>query len=86
MLTIEMMARWKIRLSYGSKKDVGEVKLMNSIIRGDAFSPPLFVLMIDQFIKILKRIFGEHAEVLYPMDDLKTSVNCVGEAEMFTRL
>ena len=25
MLIIEMMARWKIRLSYGAKKEVGKV-------------------------------------------------------------
>ena len=53
-LIIEMMARWKIRLSYGVIKEVGEVRLENSIIQGDAFSPLLFVLMIDPFIKILK--------------------------------
>ena len=45
MLIIEMMARWKIRLSYGAKKEVGEVRLTNGIIQGDAFSPLLFVLM-----------------------------------------
>ena len=27
MLIVEMMARWKIRLSYGTKKEVGEVRL-----------------------------------------------------------
>ena len=32
MLIIEMMARWKIRLSYGAKKEVGEVRLENGII------------------------------------------------------
>ena len=31
-MIIEMMARWKIRLSYGAKKDVGEVRLENGII------------------------------------------------------
>ena len=43
MLIIEMTAMWRIRLSYGAKKDVGEVRLTNGIIQGDAFSPPLFV-------------------------------------------
>ena len=38
-LIIEMMTRWKIRLSYGAKKEVGEVRLTNGIIQGDAFSP-----------------------------------------------
>ena len=38
-LIIEMMALWTIRLSYGAKKEVGEVRLANGIIRGDAFSP-----------------------------------------------
>ena len=37
-LIIEMMARWKIRLSYGAKKEVGEVRLTNGIIQGDALS------------------------------------------------
>ena len=37
MLIIEMMARWKNRLSYGAKKEVGEVRLKNGIIQGDAF-------------------------------------------------
>ena len=49
-----MMARWKIRLSYGAKREVGEIRLENGIIQGDAFSPLLFVLMIDPLIKILK--------------------------------
>ena len=31
MLIIEMMSRWKIKLSYGAKKDVGEVGLINGI-------------------------------------------------------
>ena len=59
MLIIEMMARWKIRLSYGAKKEVGEVRLENGIIQGDAFSPLLFVLMIDPIIKIMKRRLGD---------------------------
>ena len=37
-LIVEMMFRWKIRLSYGAKKEVGEVRLTNGIIQGDAFS------------------------------------------------
>ena len=41
MLIIEMMARWNIRLSCGAKKEVGEVRLENGIIQGDAFSPLL---------------------------------------------
>ena len=57
-LIVEMMARWKIRLSYGAKKDVGEVRLTNGIIQGDAFSPLLFVLVIDPLIKILKKRLG----------------------------
>ena len=40
-LIIEMMARWKIRLSYGAKKEVGVVRHENGIIQGDAFSPLL---------------------------------------------
>ena len=59
MLIIEMMARWKIRLSYGAKKDVGDVRLENGIIKGDAFSPLLFVLMIDPLIKIMKMRVGD---------------------------
>ena len=79
-LIIEMMSRWKIRLSYGAKKDVGEVRLENGIIQGDAFSPLLFVLMIDPLIKILKRVGGDDAEVLYYMDDLKTSSASIEKA------
>ena len=37
-LIVEMIARLKIRFSYGAKKDVGEVRLKNGIIQGDAFS------------------------------------------------
>ena len=58
MLIIEMMSRWKIRISYGAKKEVGEIRLENSIIEGDAFSPLLFVLMIDPLIKTMKRRVG----------------------------
>ena len=39
ILIIEMMSRWKNRLSYVAKKEVGEVRLENGIIQGDAFSP-----------------------------------------------
>ena len=80
MLIIEMMARWKIRLSYGAKKEVGEVRLENGIIQGDAFSPLLFVLMIDPLIKIVKTRLGDHVEVLYYMDDLKASTDNVETA------
>ena len=37
MLIAEMMSQWRIRLSYGAKKEVGEVRLENGIIQGDAF-------------------------------------------------
>ena len=47
ILIIEMMVRCKIQLSYGAKREVGEIRLENGIIQGDAFSPLLFVLMID---------------------------------------
>ena len=73
MLIIEMMARWKIRLSFSAKKEVGEARLANGIIQGDAFSPLLFVLMIDPLIKIMKARVVDRAEILYYMDDLKVS-------------
>ena len=81
MLIIEMMVRWKIRLSYGARREVGEVRLTNGIIQGDAFSPLLFVLMIDPLIKILKRRLGDSAEILYYMDDLKASMTTIREAQ-----
>ena len=59
MLIAEMVARWKIGLSYGAKKEVGEVRLENGFIQGDALSPLLFVLMIDPLIKILKKKTGK---------------------------
>ena len=80
-LIIEMMTRWKIHLSYGAKKDVGKVRLENSIIQGDAFSPILFVLMIDPLIKIIKGRVGADAEVLYNMDDMKASMSSIATAQ-----
>ena len=80
-LIIEMMERWKIPLSYGAKKEVGEIRLENGIIQGDAFSPLLFVLMIDPLIKILKKRVGDGAETLYYMDDLKASMTSIGTSE-----
>ena len=56
-----MMSRWMIRLSYGAKKDVGKVRLDNGIIQGDAFSPLLFVLVIDPLIKIMRERLGKKA-------------------------
>ena len=73
MLIIEMMSRWKIKLSYGAKKDVGDVRLTNGTIQGDAFSPLLFVLMIDPLIKVMKTQLGDRVEILYNMDDLNVS-------------
>ena len=70
---IEMMSRWKIHLSHGAKKDVGEVRLTNGIILGDAFSPLLFVLMIDPLITIIETQLGNHVEILDYTDDLKAS-------------
>ena len=58
IIIIEMMSRWKIRLSCGAKKDVGDVRLENGIIRGDAFSPLLFVLMIDPSTRSSRRELG----------------------------
>ena len=72
-LITEMMAKWKIRLSYGAKREVVEVRRTNDIIQGDAFSPLLFVLMIDPLIKIMKRRLCDDVEILYYMDDLKAS-------------
>ena len=81
MLIIEMMARWRIRLSYGAWKEVGDVRLENGIIQGDAFSPLLFVMIIDPLIKILKKRLGERAEILYYTDDLKASMGCIQTAQ-----
>ena len=81
MLIVEMMARWKIRLSYGAKKEVGEVGLTKGIIQGDAFSPLIFVLMIEPLIKILKKKVCCEVEILYHMDDLKASCACVEKAK-----
>ena len=58
MLIVEMMLRWKIMLSYGAKKDVGQDRLTNGIIHGDAFSPLLFVLIIDPLKKLMKTRLG----------------------------
>ena len=80
MLIIEMMAHWKIRLSYGAKRKVGEVRFENGIIQRDAFSPLLFVLMIDPLIKILKRVGGDDVEVLNYMVDLKASSASIEKA------
>ena len=81
-----MMSRWKIRLSNGAKNEVGEVGLENGIIQGDAFSPLLFVLMIDPLIKILKMKLGDRMEVLYDMDYLKASMTNIGTAQTVHRL
>ena len=64
IVMIEMMARLKIRVSYGAKKEVGEVRLENGIIQGDAFSPLLFVLMIDPLIKNVKCKSENKVEIL----------------------
>ena len=81
MFIIEMMAQWKIRLSYGVQKEVGEVCLTKGINQGDTFSLILFVLMIDPFIKIMKTRVGEDAEILYYMDDLKVSMDSLETAQ-----
>ena len=78
-LIIEMSMRWKIRLSFGAMKVVGEVRLTNGIIQGDAFSPLLFVLTIYPLIKILKKRVDE-AEILNDMDDLKASTTSIERA------
>ena len=79
-IIVEMMASWRIRLSYGPKKEVGKVRLENGIIQGDASSPLLFLLMIDPLMKVLKRGCGDDAEILYFMDDLKASCDGLEKA------
>ena len=44
-------------------------------------SPLLFVLMIDQLIKIIKRRLGDEVEILYYIDDLKASLTSIETAE-----
>ena len=80
-LNVEMMLRWKISLSYGAKKEVGEVRLSNGIIQGDAFYPLLFVLTIDPLIKTIKKRLGSDVEILYYMDDLKASATSIEAAQ-----
>ena len=75
------MTRWKIRLSYGAMKEVVEVRFINGIIQGEAFSPFLFVLMIDPIIKIIKRRVCEEALFLYYTDDLKVSMSSIATAQ-----
>ena len=65
ILIIEVMARWRTKLSYGARKVVEEVRLENGIIQGDAFAPLLIVLMIDPLIKIIKNRVGDRVEILY---------------------
>ena len=77
MLITEMMARWNIHLSYGAKKDVGDVRLTNGIIQCDAFSLLLSDFMIDPLTKILKTSLGERIEILYNIDDLKASTGSI---------
>ena len=80
-----MMLRWKIRLSYGAKREVCEVRLTNGIIQGDAFSPLLFVLTIDPLIKILKKRVDD-AEILYYMEDLKASTKSIESAQRINKI
>ena len=56
-------------------------RLTNGIIQGDAFSPLLFVLMIDPLIKVLKKGVGDGAEILNDMDDLKATMTSIRTAE-----
>ena len=56
---------------------MGEVGLINGIVQGDAFSPLLFVLMIDPVIKVMKTQLGDRVEILYYTDDLKVSTENV---------
>ena len=81
IIPIKMMARWNILLSYGAKKEVEEVRLENGIIQGDAFSPLLFVLLIDPLIKIVKKRIGNDAEIMYYVDDLKASMSTIGASQ-----
>ena len=80
MLIVEMMARWKNRLSHGRRRRL-KIRLTNGIIQGDVFSPLLFVPTIDPLIKIAKKRLGDRVEVLYSMDDKKASVSGVGMAQ-----
>ena len=79
-LVIEMMVRWKIHLSCGAKKDVVEVRVTNGIVQGDAFSPLLFVLMIDPLINLVKKLC-DRVEVLFCMVDLKASMGSIATAQ-----
>ena len=64
------------------KKDVREVHLTNGIIQGDAFSPLLFVLVIDPLIENIKTQLGDRVEIIYYMDDLKASMTSIETAKI----
>ena len=65
--------------------NVGEVLFTNGMAQSDAFSPLLFVLVIDPLIKILKRR-GVNTEILYYMDDLKASTSTIGGAQTIHKI
>ena len=64
-----------------AKKEVGEVRIANGIIQGDAFSPLLFGLTIDPLTKALKTRLGDRAEILSSMDDLKVTMDSTETAQ-----
>ena len=55
--------------------------MTNGIIQGDAFSPLLFIMMIDPVIKIIKKNVEENAETLYYMEGLKASTDSIERAQ-----
>ena len=81
MLTIETLSRRRIRLSYGAKNEVWEVRLENGIIQGNAFSPLLFVLVIDFFTMVMKTRRDVRVENLQLIDDLKASSATIETAQ-----
>ena len=56
--------------------------MTNGIIQGDAFSPLLFVLVIDPLIEIIKTQLGDRVEIIYYMDDLKASMTSIDTAKI----
>ena len=67
----------------GRRRRSGKSDWRKGIIQGDAFSPLLFVLMIDPLIKIMmKRV--DDAEILKYMDDLKVSTSDIQIAQKST--
>ena len=70
-----MSSRWRIRIGYRYKEEIGEVKIKNGILQGDSLSPLLFILQMNIISDVIDKTNEKRLKVTHILyvDDIKVT-------------